>query len=240
MQAQPRSLGYQVTSMAKAVLMGSILALAPVGVLTTAIAPAVAEAATPAAAEQEAAQTLRSKLQALPGFSADFKQVVTNVQEEVLSQSEGRIYLQHPDRFMMHTTSPDELALYTYQGDIYYYDAAVNQVSIFALDRSLSNPLLLLTSKDESLWNEYRVAQSDNRFTLIPREVQDIRSVTIAFAEGEHTNEQGQSYQLLESLTIRMDDGNSNFYLFSQQQGSAQDSDFDFALPDDVEMDDMR
>ena len=45
---------------------------------------------------------------------------------------------------------------------------------------------------------------------------------------------------LPDALTIRMDDGNNNFYLFTQQQATADAEDFNFALPADVEVDDAR
>ena len=53
----------------------------------------------------------------------------------------------------------------------------------------------------------------------------------MAFAEGT---------SFLSALTIRMDDGNTNFYLFSEQSAQVDPTVFDFKLPDDVEIDDMR
>lgn len=198
-------------------------------------APTVAASA--AAASDVARLHLQEKLDALNAFSAHFKQEVTDQSGQVMAQSEGMLYLQRPDRFMMHTTSPDELALYTQDGDIYYFDAAVNQVSIFTIDRSFSNPLLLLTSSDDKLWQSYQISESDNRFTLVPHTAKDLRSITISFVDPKGGK---QSVSMLESLTMRMDDGNTNFYIFSQQQASAKESDFEFALPDDVEVDDAR
>lgn len=207
----------------------------PDGDVQAAPAQAASQASSASGAASAAREALQAKLAALSGFSAHFKQEVTDIEGQMVAQSEGMLYLQRPDRFMMHTTSPDELRLYTQEGDIYYFDAAVNQVSIFALDRSFSNPLLLLTSSDDKLWQEYSVSESDNRFTLVPHTAKDLRSITISFTEA------GQGApELLESLTMRMDDGNTNFYLFSQQKDSVEESSFSFELPDDVEIDDAR
>lgn len=193
------------------------------------------------AAQKSAKQILQGKLKALQSFKAEFKQEVSNKKDELVSQSRGMIYLQRPNHFMMHTTSPDELALYTKgKNDIYYYDAAVNQVSIYKLDKSNSNPLLLLTSTSNKLWRNYSVSQSDNRFTLMPLEPRDVCSITISFLPDEQTDDKGHTYQLLESMTMRMEDGNSNFYLFQKPQTQVKSSDFTFKLPANVEVDDAR
>ena len=185
-------------------------------------------------------QELQDMLARLSGFSAHFKQEVSDQEGKSLSTSEGSIYLLRPDHFMMHTTAPDELALYTQDHDIYYYDAVVNQVSIFSMSNMLANPLMLLVSSDEAAWAEYAVSRDGNRFTLVPKTRQDVRSLTIAFAEKPVLNDEGEECYLLEALTIRMDDGNNNFYIFSQQQATADAEDFNFALPADVEVDDAR
>lgn len=224
-------------------VLGLILTLS-VGLILGTIALTSVMAVTSSnveAAQKSAKQILQDKLKALQAFKAEFKQEVSNKKDEMVSQSRGMIYLQRPNHFMMHTTSPDELALYTKgKNDIYYYDAAVNQVSIYKLDQSNSNPLLLLTSTSNKLWRNYSVSQSDNRFTLMPLESRDVRSITISFLPDEHFDAQGHAYQLLESITMRMEDGNNNFYLFQKPQTQVKSSDFIFNLPDDVEVDDAR
>ena len=178
-----------------------------------------------------AAQALKAKLEALEGFSAAFTQEVSDGKGQVLSTSNGSLRLMRPDLFIMHTLEPDETAIFTRHGDIYYFDAVLAQVSIFSMENMRSNPLMLLVNASDVLWSDYQVSQSDNRFTLIPRNGNDIRSITISFMENS---------SLLESLTIRMDDGNNNFYRFSEQEDHALRSDFDFFLPEDVEVDDER
>ena len=151
----------------------------------------------------------------------------------------------------MHNQSPDELAFYTKDSDLYSYDAMVNQLSITSLDALGANPLMLLADIDNVIWDEYEVLREGEFFTLVPRHPQDVQSLTMAFAEGT---------SFLSALTIRMDDGNTNFYLFSEQSAqvdptvfdfklfylfseqSAQvdPTVFDFKLPEDVEIDDMR
>ena len=149
--------------------------------------------------EQDRA-ALKARLEALTGFSAHFKQELTDSAGNVLSEGVGQIFLLRPNHFLMHNQSPDELAFYTKDSDLYYYDAMVNQLSITSLDALGANPLMLLADIDNVIWDEYEVLR----------------------------------------LTIRMDDGNTNFYLFSEQSAQVDPTVFDFKLPDDVEIDDMR
>ena len=171
------------------------------------------------------------RLEALTGFSAHFKQELTDSAGNVLSEGVGQIFLLRPNHFLMHNQSPDELAFYTKDSDLYYYDAMVNQLSITSLDALGANPLMLLADIDNVIWDEYEVLREGEFFTLVPRHPQDVQSLTMAFAEGT---------SFLSALTIRMDDGNTNFYLFSEQSAQVDPTVFDFKLPEDVEIDDMR
>lgn len=187
-----------------------------------------------AAAQKKARTELKRRLSEIEAFSASFTQQISGKDGEVLGDGTGMLYLKKPDRFMMHTMSPDELAIYTRDDAVYYYDAAVNQVSIFALDGLKNNPVLLLANAADAAWDDYKVFRDDEFFTLVPETRQDIRNLTISFTK----NKSGKP--VLASLTVRMDDGNTNFYLFSKQQEKADDAVFNFDLPEDVEVDDMR
>ncbi|MDT3662345.1 MAG: outer membrane lipoprotein chaperone LolA [Anaerobiospirillum sp.] len=174
---------------------------------------------------------LKSRLEQLTGFSAYFKQELTDSAGTLLSEGVGQIFLLRPNHFLMHNKSPDELAFYTKDSDLYYYDAMVNQLSITSLGALGANPLMLLADIDNVSWDEYEVLREGEFFTLVPRHPQDVQSLTLAFVEGT---------SFLSALTIRMDDGNTNFYLFSEQSAQVDPAVFDFKLPDDVEIDDMR
>ena len=133
--------------------------------------------------EQDRAE-LKSRLEALTGFSAHFKQELTDSAGNVLSEGVGQIFLLRPNHFLMHNQSPDELAFYTKDSDLYYYDAMVNQLSITSLDALGANPLMLLADIDNVIWDEYEVLREGEFFTLVPRHPQDVQSLTMAFAEG--------------------------------------------------------
>lgn len=186
-----------------------------------------------------AAEYLKHELTKLNAFSAKFKQELTDSSGEILGEGRGTIYLMRPDRFMMHTVSPDETVLFTKGKDIYFFDIAVNQVSIFSMDRLGSNPMLLLANSESMVWDDYRITKDGDRYTLVPKNNKEVKSLTIAFVPRAQ-NASVDKPQLLDSLTVRMDDGNTNFYLFTNQQARAVESNFEYDLPADVEVDDQR
>ncbi len=189
---------------------------------------------SPDQARGAARDALKARLEALTGFSARFKQELTDGAGNVLSEGSGELFLLRPDHFLMHNQSPDDLAFYTKGSDLYYYDAAVNQLSISSLDALGSNPLMLLADVNNVSWDEYEVRRDGEFFTLVPLHAQDVKSLTLAFGPEQ------DGVAFLTALTIRMDDGNTNFYLFSEQSTAVDPTVFDLELPADVEVDDMR
>lgn len=189
--------------------------------------------------QQENKKALQELLNTMPQLTANFKQQLSDNDNTLLSESRGKIYVCHPDLFMMHTKIPDETALYTRDQDIYYYDSAVNQVSIFPIDSLGTNPIMLLIGDEPNKWDDYIVSRDRDRFTLIPKNHQDFKSITISFVD--HRLESDNIYiKAIDSLSIRMDDGNTNFYLFTNQKNKVNKDNFNYRLPCDVEVDDQR
>lgn len=189
--------------------------------------------------QQANKKALQELISVMPQFTANFKQQLSDSDNTLLSESRGKIYISHPNMFMMHTKIPDETALYTKDHDIYYYDSIVNQVSIYSIDSLGTNPLMLLTGSDPHKWDDYYVSRDRQRFTLIPKASKDFKSITISFID--HRFEDDNTYiKAIDSLSIRMDDGNTNFYLFTNQKNRVAKDSFDYRLPNDVEIDDQR
>ena len=82
-------------------------------------------------ASADTKEELQSKLSTLNALSSTFSQTVTRKDGSLVSKSSGRLSLKKPDKFMLHTTSPDEQVLFTKGSSVYFYDPFVNQVSIF-------------------------------------------------------------------------------------------------------------
>lgn len=182
---------------------------------------------------------LQELLETMPQVSANFKQELSDKDDNLISESRGKLYFKRPNLFMMHTLIPDETALFTRGNDIYFYDSAVNQVTILKMKSVESNPIMLIIMDDPSRWDKYYVARDRDRFTLIPKQKEDFKSITISFID--HRMEDSSSYiKAIDSISMRMDDGNTNFYLFANQKDSVCNKDFVYDLPSDVEIDDQR
>lgn len=202
-------------------------------------APKSSASAQTQASLSPAAKELRRRLDSITSFSAKFVQDVSDPDGSSLNESRGMLYLKRPSSFMMHTTEPDELALYTKKDGIYYYDAALNQLSIYDLSNLVASPFVLLLKNDDGTFLKYDIRQDGDRFTLIPLKSEEIESITISF-DAKTTKVDGKDVYSLESITIRMDDGNNNFYRFSNQSAKVSDKNFDFTIPKDAEIDDER
>jgi outer membrane lipoprotein carrier protein len=172
---------------------------------------------------------LQSKLSTLNALSSAFSQTVTRKDGSVVSQSSGRLALKKPDKFMLHTTSPDEQVLFTKGNTVYFYDPFVNQVSIFDKQELYSSPFMLLTSKSESVWGQYEVQKDGNGYVLKAKQPGQVVSIKLVL--------QGQ---LVSELYVQLKDGNTNHYTLSQVKTQVSDSSFEYKIPEDAQIDDER
>lgn len=172
-------------------------------------------------------EALKAKLSAMNAISADFSSVVVHKDKE--SKSSGTMALKRPDRFIMHTTAPDETVLYTVGEDIYYFDPFVNQLSIYKRSTSATSPFLLLTDSSQKLWSQYVITKTSDGFKAEPKVSRDIAAMNVVF-KGD----------LVSSLSLEMKDGTVNTYTLSNVKNSAADSLFKVDIPADTEIDDER
>lgn len=107
-------------------------------------------------------ELLRTKLAKLNFFSANFMQKVVSETGELLEQSSGKLAISKPNLANWHTLEPDELAIVSDGNDVWFYNPWIEQVSVYSLSAAIAKtPILLLTSKDESLWQQYTVTQEN-------------------------------------------------------------------------------
>ena len=180
-------------------------------------------------ASADTKEELQSKLSTLNALSSTFSQTVTRKDGSLVSKSSGRLSLKKPDKFMLHTTSPDEQVLFTKGSSVYFYDPFVNQVSIFDKQELYSSPFMLLTTKSESVWGQYEVAKGGNSYVLKAKNPGQVVSIKLEF--------QGD---LVSDLYVKLKDGNTNRYTLSQVKTQVSDSSFDYKIPEDAQIDDER
>lgn len=180
-------------------------------------------------ASADTKEELQSKLSTLNALSSTFSQTVTRKDGSLVSKSSGRLSLKKPDKFMLHTISPDEQVLFTKGSSVYFYDPFVNQVSIFDKQELYSSPFMLLTTKSESVWGQYEVAKVGNSYVLKAKNPGQVVSIKLEF--------QGD---LVSDLYVRLKDGNTNRYTLSQVKTQVSDSSFEYKIPEDAQIDDER
>ena len=171
-------------------------------------------------ASADTKEELQSKLSTLNALSSTFSQTVTRKDGSLVSKSSGRLSLKKPDKFMLHTTSPDEQVLFTKGNTVYFYDPFVNQVSIFDKQELYSSPFMLLTTKSESVWGQYEVAKGGNSYVLKAKNPGQVVSIKLEF--------QGD---LVSDLYVQLKDGNTNRYTLSQVKTQVSDSSFEYKIP---------
>jgi outer membrane lipoprotein carrier protein len=231
--------------MKKAFLVNSTLAVV-LSFTTSSFSAALAEQQVEAPIQFDASKTLlMSKLANLAFFSANFTQEVVSETGELLEQSSGKLAISKPNLANWHTQEPDELAIVSDGEDVWFYNPWIEQVSVYSLSAAIAKtPILLLTSKDESLWQQYTVNQEkDNlqgeRFVISANDPNSqIKSLTLVFSEKDkkslHTNL--SQFSFLDATGQVSHIKLSNF----DAKTALNSNLFNFTIPQDVQLDDQR
>lgn len=172
---------------------------------------------------------LQARLATLNAIRSSFTQTVTRKDGSLVSQSSGILALKKPDKFILHTTSPDEQVLFTKGNTVYFFDPFVNQVSIFDKKELYSSPFMLLTSKSESVWGQYDVEKDGNSYVLKAKQPGQVVLIKLVL-QGDMVSE----------LFVQLKDGNTNHYSLSQVKTQVSDSSFEYKIPEDAQIDDER
>ncbi|WDE09467.1 outer membrane lipoprotein chaperone LolA [Thalassomonas haliotis] len=117
---------------------------------------------------EQAKQALLAKLEHIKHFSAKFSQQVFDADSNLLQTGAGTLVVSKPNLVHWQTTEPDESLIVSDGETLWFYDPFVEQATAYALESAIANtPILLLTSQDESMWQNYRISKvSDNSFIV--------------------------------------------------------------------------
>ncbi len=145
-------------------------------------------------AEQKIAKALLiKKLETLTFFSANFEQNIIDASGEVLQQSFGKLSISKPNFLYWETFEPDELYIIADSETVWFYNPWIEQASAYPLNTAIAKtPILLLTSKDMSLWHQYTVIKgeqtqgmidkSETSFVILPKDKNNqVKSLTLYF-----------------------------------------------------------
>lgn len=152
---------------------------------------------------------LRGLLAKINTLQASFTQVVNDSEGQPLQSSSGNLILQQPDRVYWQVLVPDETLLIANGERVFYVDEFVEQVSIFSQkDMVSNNPLMLLTSSDDEVWEQFSVIQQNLAYVVTPINNEgQITQLTLRFIQDELTqftllDNQGQVSQFTLNGTV--------------------------------------
>ena len=202
----------------------------------------------------EAKSTLMAKLANLEHFSTNFDQEVLSESGEIIEKSSGKLAISKPNLANWHTIEPDELAIVSDGQNVWFYNPWIEQVSVYSLSAAIAKtPILLLTSKDEALWQQYTVTKLISSKQVLTKADENTGKTTESFViSAKDVNSQ------IKSLTLIFDSSkeNGNLKQFSFLDATGQlshiklnDYDdinvpeaslFNFEVPEGVQIDDQR
>ena len=188
--------------------------------------------------KQESKSVLMAKLSQLNFFTANFSQQVLSESAELIEQSTGKLAISKPNLANWQVLTPDELSIVSDGDSVWFYNPWIEQVSVYSLSAAIARtPILLLTSKDEALWQEYQV-QQEGQDTFIISAIDpnsQIKSLTLVFAQSA----QGEQLTQFSFHDATGQVSHIKLTEFDNKQAPAQ-SLFQFELPQGTQVDDQR
>ncbi|WP_206485780.1 outer membrane lipoprotein chaperone LolA [Thalassotalea sp. G2M2-11] len=184
----------------------------------------------------DAKAQLMTQLAKTSFFSADFSQQVFDEQGSKLQQSQGKLIVKKPNLVYWQTTQPDPSLIVSDGDSLWFYDPFVEQVSVYTVDASIANtPILLLTSTDELLWQQYAITQEQsNKYVIKSRDLNSrVAQLTLTFKQGS---------AILSQLEILDSTGQTSIVsLENLDSKTAIDEElFHFTIPEGTYLDDQR
>lgn len=176
---------------------------------------------------------LSQRLQINEGFSADFTQQLVSPEGDVIMEGEGKVDIARPSLFRWSTTTPDENVLVSDGESLWYYSPFIEQVSIYSQEQATEQtPFVLLTRNRASDWDNYRVEQQGDVFTLTPTAVDS--------NQGQFKLEIDAKGAVQGFSVVEQDGQQSNFTFNNIDLTKPSAERFKFAIPEGVEVDDQR
>lgn len=176
---------------------------------------------------------LEQRLNKVNSFSANFLQKVVDPENENLMRASGTILVKRPNLFKWETLEPEENLVISNGEVVWFYNPFVEQVTITWLSQVINGtPLALITKNKTKLWEKYNISRDGDQFSLIAKDKQIGQKLII------RVDKQGR----IENFAIVEQDGQkSNFELqdFNSKVNTLE-NDFEFNIPDGVELDDQR
>ncbi|EJL6391758.1 outer membrane lipoprotein chaperone LolA [Vibrio vulnificus] len=178
-------------------------------------------------------QELNQRLGMNDGFSANFNQMVTSPDGEVVMEGEGSVDIARPSLFRWSTSLPDENLLVSDGKTLWYYSPFIEQVSIYWQEQAVQQtPFVLLTRNQSSDWENYQITQDGNMFTLVPKAADSTQGQFQIDIDAKG---------IVHGFNVIEQDGQKGIFKFTDiKLGKPAAARFTFNVPEGVEVDDQR
>ena len=179
---------------------------------------------------------LMAKLAKIEFFSAEFNQQIFDQAGNELQQGSGVLAVSKPNLVNWQTIMPDESLIVSDGKNLWFYDPFVEQVSVYSLESAIANtPILLITSNDEQLWQDYSVNQlTANRYLISANnENARVKSLELSFVQKPNHLE-------LAAFNILDATGQLSVITLTHQDKAPKANLFTFSVPEGVYLDDQR
>lgn len=181
-------------------------------------------------------QALMDRLSGFKHFSADFSQQVIDEENNILQEGQGKLAVKKPNLLYWQTQQPEESVIVSDGDTLWFFDPFIEQATAYRVDTSVVNtPILLLTSTDESLWQQYSVSHTDSDDFLIHANDLNSRVKTLELNFFPDS-------AMLKSFSIVDSTGQLSVIKLSEVaiNQTIEPNLFQFNLPDGVYLDDQR
>lgn len=164
-------------------------------------------------------EMLQQKLANMTSMTADFHQIIMGEEGSVLQESSGKMAVLRPGKFRWETIEPLKQLIITDGKKVWLYEPDLQQVTIKALNQSLSEtPILLLTKTNTDLNQQFNIKKtSGNQFELTPKNKDELfNKITITF-NGEQIKDLTLKNALAQTTKIKFTNTKLNPRLSSNQ-----------------------
>ncbi|WP_462158404.1 outer membrane lipoprotein chaperone LolA [Pseudoalteromonas sp. GB56] len=181
------------------------------------------------------ADDLKHVLADLTSLDTAFNQQVFDPQGELVTESAGQLQLEQPRKIRWQQQTPDETLFVSNGTQSFYFDPFAEQVTLLDTEKLIdSSPFILLTTSDESLWQNFAVTKVEGGYAVTPltKEQGQVEQLTLLFdadnqvAAVEVVDQSGQRSRFTFQDPVLNQDIN--------------DAQFEFAIPENVFVDDQR
>ena len=210
--------------------------------LTTVDLTDITEQSTSLIRNEASKAKLKTLLSSMAFFSADFLQQVFDEESSLIGQHQGRLIVSKPNLVRWHTLTPDETLIVSDGKVLWLFDPFIEQASVYTLDAAIANtPILLLSSDDDALWENYTVSQiAEATYQIQAKDINSrIKTLELHFAPEDVTN---SKEFILTSLSLMDTTGQLSVIALSNINNTNRPAPdlFNFSLPEGVDLDDQR